>query len=383
MPGFRTRIVTLVGAATVGATVLACSAPGHDPGGTAPPSATQLRDCPTTALPAAAEPPIGQTITMASSVAPSDTRTSTVLTNLNGPHIQCGRTGLRTYPDVTFSTPTGADGKARPLKLDLQVPETAGAKPLVVYITGGGFVTAPKENGLNLRTYVAEAGYAVASIQYRTVPEGGTYADGVVDVKSAVRYLRAHATDYRIDPGKVAVWGESAGGYLASMVATTNGLARFDVGANLNQSSAVQAAVDKFGPSDLAKLAADFDPAMQRYSYQPGNSLARWAGLNATRSILDDPAADARANPASYVTRTAPPFLIMHGSADKLVSPSQTLLLHTALRAAGVDSTRYVLAGANHGDLAFLNDPAAALPWSTQEVMNHIVTFLNEHLTHN
>jgi acetyl esterase/lipase len=317
---------------------------------------------------------------MATSVAPSDTSTSTVLTNLNGPQIQCGRTALDTYSDIVFATPTGTGGTALPLKLDIQVPRTDGPKPLVVYVTGGGFVMAPKENGLNLRTYVAEAGYAVASIQYRTVPDGATYADGVADVKSAIRYLRAHAGQYRIDPNQVAVWGESAGGYLASMVGTTNGRTQFDVGANLDQSSAVQAVVDKFGPSDLDKLAADFDPAMQRYTYLPGNSLAHWAGVSSGRSILDDPAADARANPITYVTNAAPPFLIMHGSADKLVSPSQTLLLHTALLAAGVDSTRYVLTGANHGDLAFLNDPAAALPWSTQEVMNHIVTFLNGHL---
>jgi dipeptidyl aminopeptidase/acylaminoacyl peptidase len=70
----------------------------------------------------------------------------------------------------------------------------------------------------------------------------------------------------------------------------------------------------------------------------------------------------------------------MHGSSDTLVSPSQTLLLHTALRAAGVDSTRLVLTGANHGDLAFLGNPAAALPWSTQEVMDRLVQFLHTHL---
>jgi acetyl esterase/lipase len=381
MPGFKTLIATLTGTVAVAATLAACSSPGQGTGAAAP-SATPPHDCPTATLPTTgtAGQPAGQAITMATSVAASDTSTSTVLTNLNGPQIQCGRTALDTYSDIVFATPTGTGGTALPLKLDIQVPRTDGPKPLVVYVTGGGFVMAPKENGLNLRTYVAEAGYAVASIQYRTVPDGATYADGVADVKSAIRYLRAHAGQYRIDPNQVAVWGESAGGYLASMVGTTNGRTQFDAGANLDQSSAVQAVVDKFGPSDLDKLAADFDPAMQRYTYLPGNSLAHWAGVSSGRSILDDPAADARANPITYVTNAAPPFLIMHGSADKLVSPSQTLLLHTALLAAGVDSTRYVLTGANHGDLAFLNDPTAALPWSTQEVMNHIVTFLNGHL---
>jgi acetyl esterase/lipase len=141
--------------------------------------------------------------------------------------------------------------------LDLQLPRAPGRTPLVVYVTGGGFVMAEKENGPTTRTYLAEAGYAVASIQYRTVLNGATYVDGVADVKAAVRYLRAHADEYRIAPDRVGLWGESAGGYLVSMAGTSNG--RFEVGDHLDQSSAVQAVVDKFGASDLARIAADFD----------------------------------------------------------------------------------------------------------------------------
>jgi len=392
MVGHTALLATLTGAVTVAATLVGCSSTDQGTQPTSQPStgpigATALHDCPTAAIPA---PPTGDApggagagakIAIASSVAPSDTSTSIVLDNLTGPQIQCGRTPLDTYSDIVFDTPTSGNGQAKQLKLDIQVPRTPGRKPLVVYLTGGGFVTAPKENGLNLRSYVAEAGYAVASIQYRTVPDGATFVDGVADAKSAIRYLRAHADEYRIDPEQVAVWGESAGGYLASMVGVTAGLGQFDKGANLDRSSAVQAVVDKFGPSDLAKVAADFDSATQRAWDQPDNSIAHWAGAAPGRSIVGDPAADARADPIGYVSHTAPPFLLLHGSADTLVSPSQTLLLHRALRAAGVDSTRYVLTGANHGDLAFLNDPAAALPWSSQEVMDHIVAFLNSHLT--
>jgi acetyl esterase/lipase len=82
------------------------------------------------------------------------------------------------------------------------------------------------------------------------------------------------------------------------------------------------------------------------------------------------------ANPLTYIKATAPPFLIFHGSQDRLISPSQTLLLHNALVAAGVHSTRYVLEGAGHGDLAFMGDLEAGLPWSTRQTMGVIVDFL-------
>ena len=85
----------------------------------------------------------------------------------------------------------------------------------------------------------------------------------------------------------------------------------------------------------------------------------------------------ARANPVTYLKRSHPPFALFHGSVDHLVSPSQTLLLHTALRAKGVDSTRYIIVGAGHGILA---PPNAARPWTTRKVMNLVASFLNQHL---
>jgi len=315
-------------------------------------------------------------LVLASSIAPGDLSTSTLLTDLTGPQIQLGRVALDSHPDIVYATPTGPDGQPLPLRLDLQVPRTEGRAPLVVYVTGGGFVMADRTNGLALRSYLAESGYAVASIEYRTVLNGATYADGVADVKAAVRFLRAHAEQFGIDAERVGLWGESAGGYLVSMVGATNGLAEFEVGAHRDRSSAVQAVVNKFGASDLAKIGDDFDAAARDFTTQPDNALARYAGVAAGGSVLTDPAAVAMANPITYVGPDAPPFLILHGNADAVISPSQTLLLHTALRAAGVSSTRYVLDGANHGDLVFLGDPDAGLPWSTTEVMDRIVAFL-------
>jgi dipeptidyl aminopeptidase/acylaminoacyl peptidase len=176
------------------------------------------------------------------------------------------------------------------------------------------------------------------------------------------------------------VWGESAGGYLAAMLGVTGGVSEFDEGDGLAQSSKVQAVVDKFGASDLSKIVADFEPAQQS-QYGPGTSLAHFVnGPNSTKGVLDNPAAINASNPLTYVDASDPAFLLFHGSADGLVSPSQTLILHNALKSAGIDSTRYVLEGSKHGDMAFMGDREAGKPWSTTQVMNIIVNFFHRHL---
>ena len=314
---------------------------------------------------------------MASTIAPSDTSTSVVIHPDPNDQITCGKTAVRRIDDVAFARRSLPTGKSMDLLLDVQVPESPGKKPLVVYVTGGGFIRAPKEAALDLRTYVAEAGFVVASVQYRTITDGANYRDGIADVKSAIRYLRANANGYGIDPARVAVWGESAGGYIAAMVGVTNGVKSFDIGNNLDQRSDVQAVIDKFGASDTSKLSADFDSHARDAINAKDNPIAQYIGLDPISHLLDTRVAMTDANPLTYVKAGAPPFLIFHGSLDRLVSPSQTLILHKALIAVGANSTRYVLEGAGHGDLSFLGDSKAGLPWSTNQTMRIIVDFLN------
>jgi acetyl esterase/lipase len=378
MPRTRTRFELVTGAVLALALLAAC---GNDDSASS--KEPVLQACPSDSPPAGAPAgggagPAG--LTMAKTIAPSDTSTSVVIDPSKSPQIQCGRVEVQTHSGVVYSTPTTA-GKAVSLKLDVQVPKTDGAKPLVVYLSGGGFSNSSTTAALDQRTFVAKAGYVVASVQYRTTANSATYVDGISDVKAAIRYLRAHAADYGIDPARVAVWGESAGGYLAAMVGTNNGVKKYEVGQNLDQSSDVQAVVDKFGPSDLARTASDFDAAAQTSYDAPGSSTAAYVfGPGTKKSVTSDPAAIAAASPMTTVDGTDPAFLLFHGSADKLVSPSQTLLLHTALRKAGVDSTRYVVEGAGHGDFTFGTDSATVSLWSTQEVMGHITTFLADKL---
>ncbi|MFI6463258.1 prolyl oligopeptidase family serine peptidase [Streptomyces sp. NPDC050538] len=381
-------------AITAGLALVACSSGGtSSAGGTSSPSAMTAA-CPTGTATTGAEAGAGTSagaptgmpsgnaggIAVAKTIKKSDTSTSTVI-DPKGAQIRCATSGITTTHDITYSSPT-TNGKKSDLKLDIQVPtSTSGKKPLVVYLTGGGFVMADRTANLNQRTYVADQGYVVASIQYRTTKDGATYKDAVADVKSAIRYLRANADKYSIDTDQVAVWGQSAGGYTAAMTGATNGEKSFDVGDNLTQSSEVQGVVDEFGPADLSELAADYDTAAQKVNYAAGNSAAQWVyGPGTKKSIADRTSEVAAADPATHITSETAPFVIFHGSADNLVSPSETLNLHTALRAKGIDSTRYVLTGAGHGDLSFTGDTTASLPWSTQETMGHIVDFLGQHL---
>ncbi|MFJ2829784.1 alpha/beta hydrolase fold domain-containing protein [Streptomyces sp. NPDC087263] len=389
----RKRVgVGLAASVVLGLALTACSSDGESTASSASASAkAKATDCPASQAPGGAGGGApsggvpsgaagGASISIAKTVKASDTSTSTVI-DPTGAQIQCGKTKVTTHSDVVYSSPT-TNGKKAELKLDLQVPETEGKKPLVVYITGGGFAMADKTGNLNQRTYVAEQGYAVASIEYRTVTSGATYKEALQDVKSAIRYLRAHADEYGIDPANVAVWGQSAGGYLAAMTGTTNGVKEFEAGDNLDQSSDVQAVVDEFGPSELSKTASDFDAATQKTYLAAGTNTAQFVfGAGTKKTLTDDPAAIKAADPSTYADSSDPAFVLLHGSDDHLVSPSQTLTLHNTLLAKGVDSTRYVLKGADHGDLTFMGgDSSAGLKWSTEQVMGDIVTFLGKHL---
>jgi acetyl esterase/lipase len=313
---------------------------------------------------------------IAASVAPSDTSTSIVIQPDRNDQIQCGKTPIKRIENVEYAAPKLPNGKSASLKMDLLIPEPGRKRTVVVYVPGGGFVVAGKEGALNLRTYIAEAGFTVASVQYRTTRDGANYRDGVEDVKAAIRYLRANAAKYGIDAKTVALWGESAGGYLAAMAGVTNHNSTFEAGANLDQNSDVQGVIDEFGASDISKIAADFDAVTQHAVYTNAG-LVRYIGKASGANTLDAGIATGTANPLKYIHADAPPFLILHGNQDRMVSPSQTLILHDALVATGVRSTRYVVDGAAHGDLSFMGDTQSGLVWSTNKVMNLIVDFLN------
>jgi acetyl esterase/lipase len=323
----------------------------------------------------------GSGMAIAKMVKQIDNGGSTVI-NPSGPAIQCGNIQLTSYNNVVYDSPKASGGKAVQLVADIQVPKTGGNHPLVIYIPGGGFFQADPTQNLNQRTYIADQDYVVASISYRTTTDGTNYVQGVQDVKSAIRYLRAHAAAYHINPNEVAVWGQSAGGYLAAMVGVTGGVSEFEDSGNPGKSDEVQAVVDEFGPSDMSKIADDFDTADQVAYASASSNISQWVfGPGTGKTLASDPEAGVAADPLTYVKASDPPFILMQGTKDTLVSPSQTLILFDALRAKGASATRIALVGAGHGDLSIPGaSVSSAAPWSTQKTMGYVTRFLGAHL---
>ena len=235
-------------------------------------------------------------------------------------------------------------------KLDLYLPKGGTNLPLIINIHGGAFKMGSKEHGVPTE-YLAQ-GYAVASINYR-LSQHAKFPAQIEDCKAAVRWLRAHAAEYRLDAKQIAAWGASAGGHLAAMLGTTGDVKEFDVGGNLDQSSRVQAVVDYFGPTDFLQMDAHRLP--NGMTHDPANSPE---SLLIGGAIQENKEKTARANPITYVTSDDPPFLICHGDADQLVPHHQSELLEAALKKAGVTVTFYSVPGAGHGPFS---DPKVAV----------------------
>jgi acetyl esterase/lipase len=246
--------------------------------------------------------------------------------------------GTRVLRDLAYV----ADGHERQ-NLDLYVPPDIERPPLVVWIHGGAWRAGSKERPRGFRPLL-EAGIAVASLNYR-LSQHAQFPAQLEDCKAAIRWLRAHSDEHGYDPDRIGVWGASAGGHLAALVGTTAATEKFDVGLHRDVSSAVQAVCVWFGPTDFSKM--DEQAA--------GRGPFRHNAANSPESLLiggpvpEHPDRVQAANPVTYVTPQAPPFLIMHGDADVVVPVGQGRLLFEALQAAGVEVTFDVIEGAGHG----------------------------------
>lgn len=314
---------------------------------------------------------------IATTITPADTSDTTLLDPRLAGQITIGAVELRRKDDIRYRTIDAPGSGTRALALDLLRPATDEPLPLVVYLPGGGFVMANRTNALELRSFVAESGFVVASVEYRTISDKATYIDSVNDVHAAVAYLRSHAVEYGIDPRAVGLWGESAGGYVAAMTGVTNEVDQFNAGTGAD--GRVDAVVDSFGASDFSALGADFNDEFQAYFRDNATHFSAYLGAPG-RKLSEITDIVRAADPATHADAGTPPFLLLHGTKDILISPSQTQHLHRALLAAGADSTRYLLDGASHGDIAFLGHPDSGLPWSSTTTMGIITAFLHRHL---
>lgn len=234
----------------------------------------------------------------------------------------------------------------RDLKLDIIYPEDKYGKkyPCIVWICGGGWLQLDKSAHLLYLSKLAQNGFVVASVEYRTSNQD-KYPTQIQDVKAAIRYLRAHADRYRINPLQIGVMGESAGGYLTCMAALDNDK-KLDVGEYLEQSSKVQAACPWYAPTNVTGFRYTDEILCQ------GAPESLLLGYN----VMKNKEKAYESSPVSKVSKDAPPFLIIHGTNDHTVPFAQSEQLYEALEKEGCDVSFLALDGAEHADIMFFQD---------------------------
>lgn len=244
-------------------------------------------------------------------------------------------------------------------QLDIYLPdEGAGPFPVIVSIHGGAFMGCDKADLQVLPMLEGlKRGYAVVAINYRLSGEA-RFPALVHDAKAAVRWIRANAPRYGFDPGRIAAWGGSAGGYLASMLGVSAGIPELEdlsLG-NPDQPSNIQAVVDWYGPTDFLKM----DEQLAAFGFPPPEGQ-RHSDADSPESLLlggkitEIPERVHAANPKTYIRPNAPPFFIQHGTHDPVVPVQQSIQFAAKLRQIiGDEHVRLeLLQGAVHADPIF------------------------------
>jgi acetyl esterase/lipase len=275
----------------------------------------------------------------------------------------CDSANFDSHTDVAYA----AHGSAL---LDLLVPRNVAAPlPLVIWIHGGGWQSGDKTNRAQAQRLVCR-GYALASINYR-LSDSAIFPAQIHDVKAAIRFLRANAAVYGLDPTRIAVFGSSAGGHLAALAGTSDGTAVLEDLAMGNPlvSSRVQAVVDWYGPTRLtvmdAQLLAQGCPAGSASHGDASSAESRLLGCTLSSGDCADEAQ--RADPAQYTDSSDPPQLLLHGTDDCVVPAGQSTLLGQALSATGSCVIDRRVQGAAHGGAA----------WTSAEVQDATAEFLD------
>lgn len=261
--------------------------------------------------------------------------------------------------DVTYCTMDEVE-----LKLDIYYPTTKEKKwPSIIYVHPGGWTMGTKAISKDLVDIQAlqEKGFLLASVEYRLAPEY-KFPAMIQDVKCAVRFLRAHASEFNIDPERFGAIGPSAGGHLVSLLGVTDPIAGFDVGEYIGYSSRVQAVVDLYGITDLA-------PPFTNLLFFDKSDI--FGTLNHKDQIFIN------ASPVTYVTPDDPPFLIIQGEFDTTVPPKQSTRFFRKLQQADIAVELIMVENAGHGLLPV--DEAPIQP-SLEEIRKKIVMFFINNL---
>jgi acetyl esterase/lipase len=222
--------------------------------------------------------------------------------------------------------------ETRDLYLDIFLPDEENP-PLIMWIHGGGWKELNRT--WNLAMPMLEKGYAVATVDYRYCDEG-RFPTQMLDLKDAMLFLRRHADQYGYDGRKIAVSGDSAGGHLCTLMGVSAGNRDWET---IEGDYSVQAVIDMCGPTELSM-------ALQGKEDEPDNLIAELLGAPVTSKRGLSLAA--AASPMTYIDGSEPPFLILHGSEDPVVSPEHSRLLRNALEKAGVPVMMYLIPGSVH-----------------------------------
>lgn len=246
--------------------------------------------------------------------------------------------GLCVAQEILWEKDVEYSRVGEPVKMDVAWPQAAGPpRPGVVAIHGGGFRGGKRDSYHPLIEKLAARGYVAATVSYRLAPKH-QFPAPVEDVKAAVRFLRANAARFGLDPDRICAVGASAGGHLALFLGLTAGMSEFEgSGPNQEQTSRVSCVVDYYGPSDFTRI------------YEKGANAAdvlpQFLGGDPHHARM----AHVRSSPLYWVSPNAAPVLAIQGMADRLVPYEQSAWLIERLRAAGVDSEILALEGADHG----------------------------------
>lgn len=232
-------------------------------------------------------------------------------------------------------------------RLNLLLPRTPkGARPLpvIVYIHGGAWLGGDRSGGHGrLASFVAGGEYAGVSCGYRLTREA-IWPAQIHDCKAAIRWIRANANKYNLDPDKIGVIGESAGGHLVAMLGTSGGVKELEgnLGSHKDISSRVRCVVDEFGPAELLAMQG----AGSRMDHDGADSPE---GKLVGGRVKDKKEVAIAASPVTYVSADDPSFLIIHGNKDPLVPYNQSERLSAVLKKAKVECYFITVDGAGHG----------------------------------
>ena len=252
---------------------------------------------------------------------------------------------------IQYATKSG-----KPLHLNMIMPvqsqDKAKKLPLIIYVQGSAWLPQNLESKVVQLGKVSERGFIVAIVEYRPSTVAPFPAQ-VKDVKTAYRYLTEHADKLNINCEQVVVWGDSSGGHTASMVGLTFAEPELDDECPLEQPIRLKAVIDYYGPTDISKMNEEPSTCEHRRANSPEGLLI--GGVN----VVENPQFAQKANPINYIHNHSdnPPFLIFHGSKDRVVPFGQSVMLFNALKNAGKEVELYQIKGADHGQAPFWTPP--------------------------